>query len=117
MRRVAAPRKVPVPSAVMLSAMAKVAITGRFATTSDVVRVHEISPARQAWLEEQLLRIEKRATPARKLSGSKNRGTVRKFSRTATSSAATRSPRAAVSKSRASSKRKAARKSTSAKKR
>ena len=34
--------------------MTKVAITGRFATTTDVVRVHRISAVRQAWLEKQL---------------------------------------------------------------
>jgi hypothetical protein len=46
--------------------MSKIAITGRFATTTDVIRVHRITPMRQAWLEEQLSEIEKPAKTATK---------------------------------------------------
>lgn len=52
--------------------MTKVAITGRFATTTDVVRVHRISPARQAWLEKQLGKVESHhRNGAKKAAGAK----------------------------------------------
>jgi hypothetical protein len=61
--------------------MTKVAITGRFATTTDVVRVHRISPVRQAWLEKQLSEMVTRGRGSEKKTGSRAGRIVRASAR------------------------------------
>jgi hypothetical protein len=110
---------------VTLHIMTKVAITGRFATTTDVLRVHRISPIRQAWLEEQLTEIERgRGSASKKVGGAKTAPTASgTASHSSTSSrngrrSAARAERSTTSKSRPSSKRVSEpKRSTSAKKR